>query len=230
MSNYTGASTLESMSQARFYNKWTFKKFSQYLKGEILEVGCGIGNFSGDLSKYGNVTAIDIDQKLIKQLTDKKNVEINAGFGDIETGKFFFDNKEFDSIVCINVLEHIRNDEKALENMYKLLRKKGNLILLVPIYNFLYGEIDRSIGHFRRYNPINLVKEMQELGYIVISHRKLNFAGAIGWFIAGRILRNRNVEGNKIQFFNMLAPFFLFIENLIEPIIGTSILVIAKKE
>src|SRR3990167_3518546 len=77
------------MSQARFYNKWTFKKFSQYLKGEILEVGCGIGNFSGDLSKYGNVTAIDIDQKLIKQLTDKKNVEINAGFGDIETGKFY---------------------------------------------------------------------------------------------------------------------------------------------
>lgn len=230
MNNYTGVPTLESMSQAGFYNKWTFKKFSKYLKGEILEVGCGIGNFTIDLSKYGNVTAIDIDQKLIKQLTDKKNTRINVGPGDIEAGKFFFDNKEFDAIVCINVLEHIENNEKALENMYKLLKKEGYLILLVPIYSFLYGEIDRSIGHFRRYNPDDLVKEMQEIGYTVISHRKLNFIGAIGWFIAGRILGNKNIEGNKIQLFNILAPFFLFIENLIEPIIGTSILIIAKKE
>lgn len=229
MGNYTGASTLESMSQARFYNKWTLRKFEKYLKGEILEIGCGIGNFTLTLSKYGNVTAIDIDQKLIKQLTDKKNVEINAGFGDIEKGEYFFKERFFDTIVCINVLEHIKNDTRALKNIFKLLKKDGNLILLVPVYNFLYGEIDKAVCHYRRYNPKSLIKEIETMGFNVISSRKLNFFGAIGWFISGRILKNKQITERKIRLFNLISPF-LYFENLIEPIIGTSILIIAKKE
>lgn len=230
MNKYNGTSTLESMSQAGFYNKWTLNKFSKYLKGEILEVGCGIGNFTLTLSMYGKVTAIDMDQSLIEKFNKDNIPNIKAGYGDIETGKYFFPKKTFDTIVCINVLEHIENDIKALENMFSLLRVNGNLILLVPIHNFLYGEIDRSIGHFRRYDPNNLVKKMLSSGYILVSSKRLNFIGAIGWFIAGRILRDKNIEGNKIQLFNILAPIFLFIENLIEPIVGTSILIIAKKE
>src|SRR6266511_3871979 len=103
--NYKGTSTLESMSQAGFYNQWTLNKFSKYLKGEILEVGCGIGNFTQTLSKFGNVTAIDIDQNLIKQFKDIENLNIKAGFGNIEKGEYFFKQKYFDTIVCINVLE-----------------------------------------------------------------------------------------------------------------------------
>lgn len=236
MNAYTGYSTLESMSQAKLYNKWTFGKFNEYLKGTILEVGCGIGNFTPDLSKYGTVTAIDIDQQLIEKFRNQKNSKISLGFGDIEKGEFFFQNKRsfldktFDTIVCLNVLEHIQNDIQALENIHKLLKKDGHLILLVPIYSFLYGEIDKSVGHFRRYNPEQLLKKMQDAGYTIISNRKLNFLGAIGWFIAGRIFKNKHIEGNKIQLFNILSPVFLLAENLIEPIIGTSILIIAKKK
>lgn len=229
MSKYTGVSTLESMSQARLYNKWTFKKLDQYLKGEILEVGCGIGNFTLDLSKYGRITAIDIDQDLIEKLTKKRNPKIDTGYGDIEKGKYFFKEKKFDSVVCINVLEHIQDDTNALNNIFKLLEKEGHLILLVPIYNFLYGEIDKSIGHFRRYNPKALVKKMQEIGYIIISQKILNFAGAIGWFISGRILKNKQITENKIKLFNLLVPILLGLENFLEPPLGTSILIIAKR-
>lgn len=230
MTIYQGTKTLENMNQAKFYNKWTLSKFDIYLKGNILEVGCGTGTFTSTLSKYGEVTAIDIDQNLLQRVGDSKNLKVAAGYGDIEKGKYFFKNKSFDTIVCINVLEHIKDDEAALQNMYNLLKTNGKLILLVPVYNFLYGEIDRAINHFRRYDPAKLRKQLEQKGFLIKNSRKLNFLGALGWFVAGRVLKNRQVEESKIQLFNIVAPFFLSIENFIEPIIGTSVLIIGEKK
>lgn len=228
MSMYEGTYTLESMSQASFYNNWILCKFEKYLKDEILEVGCGIGNFTHTLSKYGKVTAIDIDQKLVETLKKDNDSNINAGYGNIEKGEYFFSKKTFDTIVCLNVLEHIKNDTKALENMFKLLKTEGKLILLVPIHKFLYGEIDRSIGHFRRYDPKELLKKIHDFMYSVDSFQKLNFLGALGWFIAGKILKNKKITKDKIKLFNLVSPL-LYLENLIEPPVGTSLLVIAKR-
>src|SRR3989338_8239685 len=94
-SRHAGASTLESMSQAVWYNQWTLSKFKKYLRGEILDVGCGIGNFTNTLSKYGPVTGIDVNEDYIKNLQKDKKIEI--GLGDIEKGKYFFSHKEFDT-------------------------------------------------------------------------------------------------------------------------------------
>lgn len=230
MSNYTGTSTLESMSQAGFYNKWILNKFKKYLKGEILEVGCGIGNFTKTLSQYGKVTAIDIDDYLIKTANENVQSAIQTGYGDIEKGKYFFKDKQFDTIVCINVLEHIKDDTTSLRNIQKLLKKNGNLILLVPIYDFLYSEIDKAVHHYRRYNPKTLIKKIEETGFTIILSRKLNFLGAIGWLISGKILKNKQITENKIKIFNLIAPFFLKLEDLFEPLISTSVLIIAQKK
>ncbi len=229
MGKYTGTSTLESMSQAGFYNKWTFDKFRKYLKGDILEVGCGIGNFTQTLSQYGSVTAIDIDQSLIEKFTKTNSSNINMGLGDIEKGEYFFKKKGFDSIVCLNVLEHINNDTKALENIFNLTNPSGNLILLVPIHDFLFGSIDESIGHFRRYDPKELTRRLENLGFTISFSRKLNFLGALGWFFSGKILKNKQITENKIRLFNLLSPI-LYLENIVEPFIGTSVLIVAKKE
>lgn len=226
---YAGTKTLENMNQAEFYNKWTLNKFEKYLKGDILEVGCGIGNFTQILAKSGHVTAIDIDESLIERLKKGNNSKIMAGYGDIEKGKYFFKGKGFDTIVCINVLEHIYDDKRALKNMYNLLKKNGRLIFLVPIHKFLYGEIDKSINHFRRYVPKKIRRELEEMGFFIESSRKLNFLGALGWFVAGRILKETNVEERNIKIFNLIAPLILKIEDLVEPPIGTSVLLIAKK-
>lgn len=226
---YTGTETLENMNQAKFYNKWTLNKFKDYLTGSILDVGCGIGNFTATLSKYGKVTAIDIDKSLIQNLKNEKNPCVIVGYGDIEEGKYFFKKQTFDTIVCLNVLEHIKDDKTALQNMYNLLSKGGKLILLVPIHNFLYGEIDRAINHFRRYNPRQFKKQLEQTGFIIEKSRKLNFLGALGWFIASKILKEKNVEERNIKIFNLIAPFVLPLEDLFEPPIGTSILAVAKK-
>lgn len=229
MTYISGMQTLESMSQAVWYNQWTLKKFSDQLQGEILEVGCGIGNFTKSLIKYGSVWAIDIKDDYIKETKRLLNDKVKIGFGDIATGNYFFGGKKFDCITCINVLEHIRNDRDAFKNLYKLLKPNGILILLVPAHEFLFGKIDSAIGHFRRYDKSSLKNELIRIGFNVIKYRRLNFLGAIGWYFAGKILKEKTVGVVKIRIFNLFAPLLLRLEDLLETPIGTSILIIAKK-
>lgn len=229
MKNSSGIQTLESMCQAVWYNRWTMKKIAPFLKGDILEVGCGIGNFTPILVKYGIVWAIDIDKEYIKETEKKVMGKAKVGIGDIESGKYFFGNRRFDSIVCLNVLEHIKADQAALDNLYQLLNKGGRLILLLPVHQFLYGEIDKSINHFRRYNKSQINRQLEEIGFKIDISRKINFPGALGWFIAGKFLKETVVKRSNIKIFNLVAPIFLWFENLIEPPVGTSVLVIGQK-
>ncbi len=225
----TGQKTLESMNQAVWFNQWTLDKFKNYLQGDILEVGCGIGNFTGTLASYGKVWAIDINSKYIKQLQKTRADQANFGIGDIEKGKYFFGNRKFDSIVCINVLEHIEDDTAALRNFYKLLKKGGKLILMVPSNQFLYGEIDRSIGHYRRYHMTSLIRKLEAINFKAFQHRRFNLLGAVGWFISGKIMKDTVVKGWKIRVFDFIARFALPLEEFLEPPFGTSILIIAQR-
>ena len=222
-------STLESMSQSLWYNRWTLSKFIPYLSGNILEVGCGFGSFTGILLRYGSVWAIDIDKFCITKTKKNCPSPSHIGYGNIETGKYFFRKHTFDSIVCMNVLEHIKNDEKALSNMYSILSPRGFLVLLVPSHPKLFGSIDKSIGHFRRYSRHELIKKVSDCGFSIIHTRRLNFLGAIGWWFAAKILNNTTVQEQKLHVFNSLAPLLLPLEDAMEPPIGTSILLIAQK-
>src|SRR3989344_3686465 len=95
--------------------------------------------------------------------------------------------------------------------MFYLLKKSGLLILIIPAYPFLYGEIDKAIGHFRRYTKEDISLKLEEGGFYIQKFRTLNFIGAICWFISGRILKNKIVDHSKIKFFNLLATSFLII-------------------
>lgn len=229
MKNITGDKTLESMSQAVWYNQWTLSLLDRYLSGKILEVGCGIGNFTKTLTKYGDIVAIDIIDDYIKKTKNLVGDIVKVGFGDVEKGKYFFKDRDFDSIVCINVLEHIEDDKKSIENLYKLLRKDGHLILLIPAHKFLYGKIDESIGHYRRYEDKDVVSLLTKTGFKIIRIRKINLLGALGWWFFSNILKDNTINKSNISFFNLIAPIFLPLEKLFEPPIGTSILVIAQK-
>jgi 2-polyprenyl-3-methyl-5-hydroxy-6-metoxy-1,4-benzoquinol methylase len=223
-----GQLTLESMSKASWYNAWTTNIFKPYLKGDILEVGCGIGNFTKLLCSYGNVYAFDPDKYCVLETKKNAGSKAKVGIGNIEKGEYFFKEKKFDAIVCINVLEHIKNDKKALKNMIDLLKPGGTLILLVPSHPFLFGEIDRAIGHFRRYEKKKTIKTLKKSGMNILYARRINFLGALGWFVSGKILKEISVNEKKLSLFNKIAPLILPIEEKLEPPFGTSVLIIAK--
>lgn len=224
-----GHLTLESMGQATWYNNWTINIFKKYLKGEILEIGCGIGNFTKTLVSYGKVYSFDADKFCVYKTKQKTKNTVKVGDGNIETGHYFFKNRKFDTITCINVLEHIRDDNKALVNIINLLKPNGILILLIPAHPFLFGEIDRAIGHYRRYTKKRIINQLMTLGAKIVYGRRINFLGALGWFISSRILKDVSVSEKKLKLFDMIAPFVLPTELIIEPPLGTSILIIAKK-
>lgn len=221
--------TLESMSQAIWYNQWTVDQFKKSLHGDILEVGCGVGNFTSQLLNFGEISAIDINEDYLKHTKRLIGSRGQVGFGDIEKGNYFFKNKKFDTVVSLNVLEHIQDDKAALSNLFNLLKRGGKLILVVPSQKFLYGEIDKSIGHFRRYEKTELVRKLRSVGFEIIKSKKLNFLGAIGWFIAGKIFKEKKIKKGNIKIFNLIAPFLLSLENLVEPPLGISILVVAQR-
>lgn len=230
MKDILGIETLESMSLAVWYNRWTVNKFKEFLNGDILEVGCGVGNFTINLTKYGRLFAVDINESHIMEVSKDVRDMAEVGFGNIETGKYFFnDSQKFDTVVCLNVLEHIKDDKRALKNLHALLKKGGFLILLVPAHDFLFGEIDKSIGHYRRYNKKKLNNLVTDIGFKIIKERILNILGAVGWWIFSKLFSNSKVDRNKIRIFNLLAPIVLSIEDVVEPPIGTSILMVVQK-
>lgn len=224
----SGHLTLESMSKASWYNTWTTQIFKTYLKGDILEVGCGIGSFTKTLTSYGNVYAFDTDRTSVS-LTKKAVKNAKVGFGDIEEGTYFF-KKTFDTVVCINVLEHVKQDQKALSHMVSLLKPKGTLILLVPAHPMLFGDIDQAIGHYRRYTKKDIQTMLKKNKLKITYIRGINFLGALGWLISGKILHEVTVNEKKLKLFDKVAPFILPVEKVIEPPIGTSILAIAQKK
>lgn len=225
-----GLNLLENMSQAIWYNQWTMKKFSPYLKGEILEVGCGIGNFTKSLTQYGNVWAIDINKKYLKRAKKQAELKAHLGIGDIEKGSYFFGQRSFNTIVCLNVLEHIEQDSRALQNMYKLLKPKGFLVILVPIHPFLYGKIDRAIGHIRRYKPKDFLDLLKKCSFTIRLSQKINFVGALGWWVRGKIFNNSSVGGRELVIFDLFAKMILPIEDRIKIPFGTSVLAVAQKK
>ncbi|KKQ52598.1 MAG: Methyltransferase type 12 [Candidatus Woesebacteria bacterium GW2011_GWA1_39_21b] len=219
--------TLEVMKEARWYNQWLFKMIKPYLGKDILEVGAGTGNFTRLLSKIGKVSVIDIEERYIKYL--KKNKNISSGIGDIEEGQYFFRNGLFDSIVCLNVLEHISDDLKALKNSQKLLKEGGTLVLLVPAHKILFSNFDKTLGHFRRYTTGELTHKLKSAGFTVITNRYLNWWAAIGWFVFLRLTGWRKIPKSEVGIFNYLGRLFLWPEKFIKFPFGLSVLVVAKK-
>lgn len=222
-----GSKTLEIMSAAPWYHKWLVARFKKYLKGDILEVGAGVGNVTKLLTKYGTVTAIDIDRYYLSKLKKRK---FNSGFGDIEKGKYYFKGKKFDTIVSTNVLEHIENDKRALSNMQKLLKKRGNLVLLVPAHNWAYGKIDKELGHFRRYNIQTLSSMFAHADFEIILARHLNWFSLAGWFINGRVLKRGLIPRNQLRLFDFIARPFLLLEKFIKLPFGQSVLIVGRKK
>jgi ubiquinone/menaquinone biosynthesis C-methylase UbiE len=225
--NNIGTKTLEIMKEAKWYNHWLLSFIEPYLKGKILEVGAGIGNFTDEFIKYGKVTAIDINKSYIKKLKVK---DVSAGLGNIEYAKYFFKDRKFNTIIALNVIEHINDDKKALRNIYKLLNKNGYYVMLVPAYQSLYSTFDKEIGHYRRYDMEDIKKKLQHANFSIISIRYLNWWAFIGWWVFLKSAKRKGMPGWPVKVFNALGRIFLFPEKIIKSPFGLSVLAIAYKK
>ncbi|MBN3038355.1 MAG: class I SAM-dependent methyltransferase [Candidatus Omnitrophica bacterium] len=225
-----------AIREAVNYYRWLYNDFKDYIGDSILEIGGGIGNFSNLLSDRKRLVIVDIVEEVVQRLDnifeDKANVSVfkadicDKGFVDsvIKNG--------FDTIICVNVLEHIADDIGALKNMRELLSTRGgHLLLLVPAHEILFSDLDRVVGHHRRYNKKPLRQKLEQAGFSINKLYYLNCLGAIGWFINYKILKYKEVvcqsTDRQIKIFDrFLVPLVSRMESILKPPFGISLIAV----
>jgi len=159
---YQGVTTLEVLTEAKNYNRWIAANFYPYIQAPLLEFGSGIGNISELISSYTPLCLTDTDEQLLAHLNDKFSHinDVSVNFFDITQPPPEHLVESFQTVIGINVLEHVEDDEKALLHLGNVLKPSGRLLLLVPSKKWAYTELDRELGHFRRYEKKNLEKNL----------------------------------------------------------------------
>lgn len=242
--NYTSKnpSGSETMSQAlpgaKNYFQWISWIINPYLGLKMLDIGSGYGiHLEYILPNHPNVTSIDLSYDMVSALQKKfyayNNFDALQGDFENESNIKCLKTECFDTIVCLNVLEHMRDDVSALKRMKEILsQQKGIAVLMVPAHQWLYGSMDKQAGHFRRYSSISLGKKLQNSGFEILKLYHFNVFGVFPWFINNRILKkglNGSGVGLQIKIFDaFIVPLMKRVESKIKFPIGQSIITIAR--
>ncbi len=232
MAKYTGIQTLEVLEWAKNYNKWIASNFTHLLKGPVLEVGTGTGNISGHFLDETQLFLSDSDNSLVKYLRQKfnKSKNVKCIFLDIRKTPQKSLQSYFNTVISINVFEHLKEDNKALENINSLLKKGGKLLLLVPAKKFAYSRLDKSLGHYRRYEKDELVTKLEDAKFKIEQIYFFNIVGLASWVIREKVEKNHSqLTWYQIALFEAIVPFLRKVENIWKPPIGISLIVVATK-
>jgi SAM-dependent methyltransferase len=231
-----GLETLETFAKAERFNKWLYDAVAGYCKGEILEIGSGIGNISKLLLERGEpVTLSDVRTNYCEILKRrfKNNIRLRGVFQVDLSLNDFSDRYQpllasFDTIIALNVIEHIKDDKLAIQNCKRLLKKDGRLVILVPAFQSLYNSLDKELGHFKRYTRKSLsellIKEEMEM----VVKRYFNSPGIPGWWISGSVFKSKIISDRQLNIYDKLVPLFRIIDKATLHIAGLSVIAVAK--
>jgi len=228
-----GSETLRRMATVGHYNDWIWSRLSPYVGRRILEVGCGLGNFTHYFLDRDLVVSVDPVPEAIETVSGHflHHDHMVPTVGDITDGALIARLKgcNFDTAVCLNVLEHIPDDEKALANMYAALAPGGRLLLLVPQVRALYGTLDYYLDHYRRYKYSEVLRLMRAAGFTIEDSFSMNIPGMLGWYLNSRILRRTILPSGQLKLFNAITPLVRSIEERIRVPVGISAVAIGRK-
>ena len=223
------------MAKAERYRRWQFEMIAPFLQGKVLEIGGGIGNFTADLARVAeSVVSLEPNAYCHTQLVDKvkslSNVKVYNITAEELDQKVAADYRA-DTAVCMNVLEHLKDDEVAVRAFSRRLRRGGRLVLLIPAVPWVFGEVDRRLGHYRRYSKDSVRALMQKTGLTLVKLRYFNFVGLWGWLWNARVAHSASQNDSQIHFFDhYIVPWQSRLERMIPPPIGQSLLVVAQKD
>jgi SAM-dependent methyltransferase len=216
------------MSAAKNYFAWQARLVLPRLGRRVLEVGCGTGNFTARLMDRELVVALDHEPRMLERLCDRfpnrQNLRtVLADAGD-EDSVSQLAALELDSCVCLNVLEHVRDDVAALRAMAHAIRPGAPIVLIVPAFPALYGAVDRKLGHFRRYTRTSLAATAHSARLAVEEMRYLNAAGFFGWWLNARVLKKDAQSAAQIALFDRwIVPPAARIESIFGAPFGQSL-------
>lgn len=223
--------TLDDLSEAVHYNRWIYGMMEPYLGDHVLELGCGIGNITALLAEGRKVLAVDIHKGYLQQARARLRDSRNVFFKKIDLEKDLLSLRNFkpDTIVCVNVFEHIEGDVLFLRECFKILRPGGRLLIFVPALQVLFGSMDVQYGHFRRYSKHELGAKAASCGFSALTCRYLNLLGVLGWWWNGKILKRSIVPRAQILLYDQIIRWIAPIEKWFPKPIGLSLFFAGQK-
>ncbi|HET9209840.1 MAG TPA: glycosyltransferase [Thermoanaerobaculia bacterium] len=226
-----GSHILHSLERAQNFNRWMAEAVAPHAGARVLEIGAGIGNITTWLLPRDFYLASDINPNYLDYL---ENLSLGKPYLhvdriDLEDPRCFERwQGQFDTVVCLNVLEHVGDPLTALRNMGSALASGGRVVLYVPQGQKLYSTLDEVLGHRCRYSKEALAEELRETGFELESMRDFNHLAIPGWYINGRLLKRRHFSRSQLKIFNMLVPVIRRVDGLI-PGKGLGIIAVGRK-
>ncbi len=233
-----GTDTLEVISEADRFNRWMYETIKPHCRGEILEIGSGIGNISQFFIHDGaTISLSDIENSYFPRLKENfgKYPNLQAMYRLDFSDKKLEENHpgligKFDTIFALNVVEHIPDHVQALKNAMKMLKPGGKVVILVPAFQWLYNGFDEQLDHQRRYTQQSLRRLIEGAGFKVVHRQFFNFIAILGWFVSGTILRKRIIPGGQMRFYNTMVPVWKIIDFFTRRLAGVSVIQVGLKE
>ncbi len=207
-----GAETLEIMQAAPRYNRWQYRRVAPYLGRRICEVGSGIGNMSTLLLDGAPELLVLTDtdsyycETLRDRFTGRPNVVVETLTLPDPTARARFQEFDLDTVVALNVVEHIPDDIEAIRSIATMLRPHGRAVVLVPALPALFGSLDQALGHHRRYTRESLSRSMCKAGLRVEQIFYFNLVGTFGWWLNARVRKVPRIPVRQLRYFDKLVP------------------------
>ena len=233
-SNYADAGkiALDALEQAPHFNRWMYDSIKPFLGKRLVELGAGRGNMSRLLKQHGSFMATDYRPDYLDELQEHwgHSESFQVAALDLTRGQDFETLRGFapDTVVCLNVLEHIEDDQAVLNHLHRVLPESARIVFLVPFDPKLISEFDRQIGHHRRYQAGELEKKMAEAGFSVERQFFFNKVGVWAWWFGNRVCRQRTITSWQLRLYDFLTPLFRSLDQAL-PTRGLSTIVVARK-
>ncbi|HEX8392425.1 MAG TPA: class I SAM-dependent methyltransferase [Longimicrobium sp.] len=224
---------LDALAGAHNYYGWITQRFAPWLGSRIVEAGAGIGTFAGHLraaAPHARLTLVEPAQNnwphLRARFAADPGVRTLRGYLADAGGP-----ASADTVVAVNVMEHVRDDAGFLRDAHRLLEGGGHALLFVPALPAIYGTLDEAFEHVRRYTRPELQARLREAGFSIVSARYTNFPGILAWWLSGRVLRRRTVSAADARLYDRwMIPWISRLERVWNPPAGQSLIAIARKD
>ncbi len=222
-----GAHILDSLAGTRRFNRWMADTLKPFLGRRVLELGAGIGNMTQHLSRgRRSYMATDLEEEHLGRLRVRFQGRPNLESGKVDltlAADFAELRGRFDTVVCLNVVEHVKDDLEALRNIHSALQPGGRAIVLVPQDQGVYGTLDEVLGHYRRYSAEQLRERMETAGFRVERVFEFNRVTRPGWWLNGRVLKRRSFGRMQLRVFDALVPLWRRLDRVL-PWRGVSVI------
>jgi glycosyltransferase involved in cell wall biosynthesis/phospholipid N-methyltransferase len=210
----SGSQILGRLQRAPRFTRWMADVIRPYIGEAVLEIGAGTGNLTMQLVPRTLYWASDINPQYLQYLDTltQSRPYLRVGFTDGERAQSYPPDQKFDTVICLNVVEHLADDLRALRNIRRALVAGGRAIILVPSGPWLYGTLDKVLGHYRRYTREQLAALAGRAGFSIERLLSFNRVGVIAWWLNGRLLRKTTFGFWQIKMLNLLTPVFRVVD------------------